>query len=109
MQSCFIILGTVFRSTGTSLAPVDFSFGDSKETAKRNSIGVTQIVDYLVMSKSRVIILDACRSDAPLLKQMARKAPKGALGALLSTVPRVASLLTQQVLARHPTLARQAA
>src|SRR5579859_6916277 len=67
------------------LAPVDFSFGETKDEAKRQSIGVAQVVAFLATIKSRVIVLDACRTEASRLKQMVNKAPKVELDALISS------------------------
>lgn len=67
------------------LAPVDFSFGETRDETQRKSIGVAQVVAYLATIKSRVIVLDACRTDAPRLKQMAANAPKIALDPLISS------------------------
>jgi len=66
------------------LAPVDFSLSKTKDIARRSSIGVAQVVAYLANNKSRVIVLDACRTDAPLLKRMVSEPPKMDLGPLIS-------------------------
>jgi Caspase domain len=68
------------------LAPVDFPFLSTKDIAERNSIRVESVANaYLARIKSRVIILDACRTDAQLSKQMINQAPKIILEPLISS------------------------
>jgi len=67
------------------LAPVDFSFDGTKDSARRKSIGLTQVFAYLSNIKSRVVVLDACRTDAPRLKKMDTEPSRLDFDPLLST------------------------
>jgi Caspase domain len=67
------------------LAPVDFALGNTKEATRQRSIALTQIINFLSITKNRVVILDACRTDSPLLKQMTKDSSGVNLGTLVAT------------------------
>lgn len=50
------------------LVPIGFHFSGTKAQAKADSIPLRQVLDILSKAPSRVVILDACRTAAPLLK-----------------------------------------
>ena len=62
------------------LVPVGFHFMGTKAEAKADSIPLRQVLDILSKAPSRVVILDACRTAAPLLKSALRATDAPSLG-----------------------------
>jgi hypothetical protein len=74
----FYFSGHGFSIDGENyVAPTDFIFGADKASARSASVALNQIVNHLNIARTRVIILDACRSPAPLLKKLENGAISG--------------------------------
>jgi uncharacterized caspase-like protein len=83
-SALFYFSGHGFSIDGSDfLAPVNFAIENSKEATRQHSIALTQIINYLSITKNRVVILDACRTDIPLLKQSVKDSSKASLDALV--------------------------
>lgn len=61
------------------LVPIGFDFEGTKKKAAGNAISLATVRDILSKAPSRVLILDACRTAAPLLKSATRPEEEGSV------------------------------
>jgi len=69
------------------LVPVDFKLGSSKSSIQRRSISLDQVKKDLSKARMRALIIDACRTDIPQLKQVLGSASSLSLTNLYDSKP----------------------
>ena len=69
------------------LVPVDFRLGVTKRNAQLRSVSLDQVRIDLSKGRMRALIIDACRTDIPLLKQSVGMKPSLSLANLYDAKP----------------------
>jgi Caspase domain len=70
----FYFSGHGFSIDGKAyVVPIGFTFGKTAEESRARAVGLDEIIDSLLGAPTRVIVLDACRTSAPVLKQAASR------------------------------------
>jgi hypothetical protein len=69
------------------LVPVDFKLGSTRRSAELKSVSLDQVKKDLSKARMRALIIDACRTDIPLLKQASGSKSAFSLANLYDTKP----------------------
>ena len=64
------------------LVPLGFAFGKTEAESRQDAIDLEKVIDELSVARTRVFILDACRTSAPLLKEAAKRGAVSSVSAL---------------------------
>ena len=88
------------------LVPIDFTLGKTKKAARDEAVSLAQVVSYLVGARTRIIILDACRTDTPTLKEMVNNSERSFTLDGLTVAPGEGTLIAYATSSNHASSAQ---